>query len=419
MNTVLRIKGGNQLSGKIQISGAKNAALPIIAASLLTDEKLTLQNVPDLADIKTLCLLLNSLGVDINTEKSTYTFNAKNIKHLFASYDLVSKMRASFVVLGPLVTRFKKAEVSLPGGCAIGTRPVDVHLNGLKALGCNIAIENGYVKADAPEGLIGTTFTIPVVSVTGTENLLMAATLAKGRTTLLNAAREPEVVDLANCLIKMGAKIEGAGTDKIIIDGVEKLHSATHSILPDRIETGTFALLAGITKGKLELTNTSLDLISSVNELLTQAGIKLTRTPEGFIAESTDTINGVDIMTEPYPGYATDLQAQTMALMTLSNGASMITETIFENRFMHVPELCRMGANITIHGSSALIRGVKQLSGARVMATDLRASVSLVMAALAAKGETILSRIYHLDRGYEKIEDKLTNCCADIERVKM
>lgn len=417
MGTVLRIKGGKSLHGKIKISGAKNAALPILAASLLTDETLILQNVPELADIKTLCELLAHLGVDINIFKDTYSFKANNIKNLFAPYELVSKMRASFMVLGPLVARYGKAEVSLPGGCAIGTRPVDVHLNGLKALGCNIVIDHGYVKADAPEGLIGATYTMPVVSVTGTENLLMAATLAKGETILLNAAREPEVVDLANCLIKMGAKIKGAGTGKIIIEGVDKLHAATHSILPDRIETGTFAMLAGITGGTLELTHTKLSLISGVNELLMQSGIDLIETENGFIAKSCGIITGIDVMTEPFPGFATDLQAQTMALMSLCEGASMITETIFENRFMHVPELCRMGANITVHGSSALVRGVKKLSGAQVMATDLRASVSLVMAALAADGESQLSRVYHLDRGYEKIEDKLVACGAEIERI--
>jgi UDP-N-acetylglucosamine 1-carboxyvinyltransferase len=417
MGTVLRIKGGKSLQGKIRISGAKNAALPILVASILTDETLTLQNVPDLADIKTLCELLAHLGVDISTSGNDYYFKASNIQNLLAPYELVSKMRASFMVLGPLVARYGKAEVSLPGGCAIGTRPVDIHLNGLKALGCNIEIEHGYVKADAPHGLIGATYTMPVVTVTGTENLLMAATLAKGQTILLNAAREPEVLDLANCLIKMGAKIEGAGTGKIIIEGVEKLHAATHSILPDRIETGTFAMLAGITGGTLELTHTKLSFISGVNELLMQAGIDLTETENGFIAKSCGAITGIDVMTEPFPGFATDLQAQTMALMSLCEGASMITETIFENRFMHVPELCRMGANITVHGSSALVRGVKKLSGAQVMATDLRASVSLVMAALAADGDTELSRVYHLDRGYEKIEDKLTACGAEIERI--
>lgn len=393
MSSVLRIRGGHVLKGNIRISGAKNAALPILAASLLTGEQLSLKNVPDLADIATLCELLSHLGVDIQKSEDGITFNGKNIHNFVAPYDLVSKMRASFVVLGPLVARYGEAKVSLPGGCAIGTRPVDVHLNGLRALGCEIDIDQGYVIAKAPRGLKGATYTLPVISVTGTENLLMAATLAEGQTTLINAAREPEVVDLANCLIKMGAKIEGAGTDTIIINGVDSLHAAEHSILPDRIETGTFAMLAGITRGEIHLTHTDLHLIAGVNELLIRAGINLTKTEDGFIAKSSGEIHGIDVMTEPFPGFATDLQAQFMALMSISNGASMITETIFENRFMHVPELCRMGAHITVHGSSALVRGVPSLSGAQVMATDLRASVSLVMAALAAQGETISSII--------------------------
>ncbi|CAO5678234.1 MAG: UDP-N-acetylglucosamine 1-carboxyvinyltransferase [Holosporales bacterium] len=419
MPQVLKIQGGTPLKGKIKISGAKNAALPLLATCLLTDQPLTLQNTPRLADIFTLSALLSTLGVDSDFTKDTLTLTAKNIKSFTAPYELVSKMRASVLVLGPLVARFGEARVSLPGGCAIGTRPVDIHLNGLKALGADIAIEQGYVVAKAPHGLNGATFTMPVVTVTGTENLLMAATLAKGETVLLNAAREPEIIDLADCLIKMGAKIDGAGTDRIVIQGVDALNGATHSILPDRIETGTFAMLAGITNGELELTHTKLSLIPGVGELLKTAGIDIFETENGFIAKSTGVVHGIDVMTEPYPGFPTDLQAQTMALMTLSDGASMITETIFENRFMHVPELCRMGANITVHGSSALVRGVKQLSAAPVMATDLRASVSLVMAALSAKGETTLSRIYHLDRGYEKIEEKLIPCGAKMDRVRV
>lgn len=417
MPTILKIKGGIPLKGTIKISGAKNAALPLLAAGLLTQDELRLENAPMLTDITTLNDLLRQLGAEVDHTDDIVTIKAKNITEFTAPYDLVSKMRASVLVLGPLVARFGLAKVSLPGGCAIGVRPIDIHLNGLKALGCTVDIDQGYVVARAPNGLVGNTFTMPVVTVTGTENLMMAACLAKGETVLMNAAREPEIIDLANCLIKMGAKIEGAGTDRIYIQGVDSLHGTTHSILPDRIETGTFAMLAGITNGDLTLTHTNLNLLPGVNELLIKAGLELKEVDNGFRVTSSGKIIGVDVMTEPYPGYPTDLQAQTMALMTLCDGASMITETIWENRFMHVPELCRMGANITVHGSSALIRGVNKLSGAPVMATDLRASVSLVMAALAAEGETTLSRVYHLDRGYEKIEDKLIPCGAQIERV--
>lgn len=420
MLSVLKIQGGAQLKGEVKVSGAKNAALPLLTACLLTDEKMVFENTPRLSDIFTMVSLLEQFGVSAgNFDKNTLELKAANIKTLIAPYDLVRKMRASILVLGPLVARFGEAKVSLPGGCAIGTRPVDIHLEGLKALGCDIEIDQGYIIAKAPKGLVGNTFTMPVVTVTGTENLMMAATLAKGETTLINAAREPEIVDLANCLIAMGAKITGAGTDTIRITGVSSLGGATHTILPDRIETGTFAMLAGITKGDLKITNTNLNLIPGVTQILTNAGIELKEEESGFRATSTGKINGIDIMTEPYPAFPTDLQAQTMALMSLCDGASMITETIFENRFMHVPELCRMGANITVHGSSAMVRGVKELSGAPVMATDLRASVSLVMAALAAKGETTLNRVYHLDRGYENIEHKLIPCGAQIERIKV
>jgi UDP-N-acetylglucosamine 1-carboxyvinyltransferase len=418
MLSVLKIQGGAQLKGEVKVSGAKNAALPLLTACLLTDEKMVFENTPRLSDIFTMINLLEQFGVSPGSfAVNTLELMASNIKTLIAPYDLVRKMRASILVLGPLVARFGEAKVSLPGGCAIGTRPVDIHLEGLKALGCSIEIDQGYIIAKAPKGLIGNTFTMPIVTVTGTENLMMAATLAKGETILMNAAREPEIVDLANCLIKMGAKITGAGTDTIRITGVDSLKGTTHRILPDRIETGTFAMLAGITKGDLKITNTNLNLIPCVTQLLTNAGIELKEEDDGFRATSTGKINGIDIMTEPYPGFPTDLQAQTMALMSLCDGASMITETIFENRFMHVPELCRMGANITVHGSSAMVRGVKELSGAPVMATDLRASVSLVMAALAAKGETTLNRVYHLDRGYENIEHKLIPCGAQIERI--
>jgi len=418
MLSVLKIQGGVQLKGEVKVSGAKNAALPLLTTCLLTDEKMVFENTPRLSDIFTMINLLDQFGVSSgNFDLNTLELQASNIKTLVAPYDLVRKMRASILVLGPLVARFGEAKVSLPGGCAIGTRPVDIHLEGLKALGCHIEIDQGYIIAKAPHGLVGTTFTMPIVTVTGTENLMMAATLAKGETTLVNAAREPEIVDLANCLIAMGAKITGTGTDTIHITGVDSLKGTTHTILPDRIETGTFAMLAGITKGDLKITNTNLNLIPCVTQILTNAGINLKEEEDGFRATSTGKINGIDIMTEPYPGFPTDLQAQTMALMSLCDGASMITETIFENRFMHVPELCRMGANITVHGSSAMVRGVKALSGAPVMATDLRASVSLVMAALAAKGETTLNRVYHLDRGYENIEHKLIPCGAQIERI--
>ncbi|PIZ32378.1 MAG: UDP-N-acetylglucosamine 1-carboxyvinyltransferase [Alphaproteobacteria bacterium CG_4_10_14_0_8_um_filter_37_21] len=420
MLSVLKIQGGVQLKGEVKVSGAKNAALPLLTTCLLTDQKMVFKNTPRLSDIFTLVDLLEKFGVSSgNFDQNTLELKASNITTLIAPYDLVRKMRASILVLGPLVARFGEAKVSLPGGCAIGTRPVDIHLAGLKALGCDIEIDQGYIIAKAPKGLIGNTFTMPVITVTGTENLMMAATLAKGDTTLINAAREPEIVDLANCLIAMGAKITGAGTDTICITGVPSLGGATHTILPDRIETGTFAMLAGITKGDLKITNTNLNLIPGVTQILTNAGIELKEEANGFRATSTGKINGIDIMTEPYPGFPTDLQAQTMALMSLCDGASMITETIFENRFMHVPELCRMGAKITVHGSSAMVRGVKELSGAPVMATDLRASVSLVMAALAAKGETTLNRVYHLDRGYENIEHKLIPCGAQIERIKI
>jgi len=364
--------------------------------------------------------LLAQHGVQINNKPDSYSYELKaaDITNTTAPYDLVSKMRASILVLGPLLARCGEAKVSLPGGCAIGTRPVDIHLNGLRQLGAHIELAEGYIHASAPKGLTGAQISMPIVSVTATENLMMAASLAKGETQLINAAREPEIIDLADCLKSMGAKITGAGTDTITIEGVDRLHKATHDVLPDRIETGTYAMAAIITNGELELTHTSLSLISGVSSILGQAGADLQSTEDGIYIKSPLTpLLGVDVMTEPFPGFATDLQAQMMAIMTICQGASMITETIFENRFMHVPELCRMGANITVHHSSALVRGVKHLSGAQVMATDLRASVCLVLAGLAAAGETTLSRIYHLDRGYERLEEKLRNCGAIIERI--
>jgi len=423
----IRIKGGQTLKGRIHISGAKNAALPLLASCLLTEEALTLGNVPHLADIVTMSNLLGQLGVDIGLNGhapgghtgQVMEFKATNLSGITAPYDLVCKMRASILVLGPLLARMGEAKVSLPGGCAIGSRPVDLHVNALRKLGAQISLDNGYIHALAPQGLHGGEIIFPMVTVTGTENVMMAATLAKGETTIVNAAREPEVVDLAHCLVAMGAQIEGIGSDRLRITGKEKLHAATHNVVPDRIEAGTFAMAAAITNGELELIGAKLEHLNSVATILAEAGIDMTETAEGLLVRRTDgALNGVDVMTEPYPGFPTDLQAQMMALMCVANGASMITETIFENRFMHVPELKRMGANITVHNSSALVRGVPMLTGAPVMATDLRASVSLALAGLAARGETTLSRIYHLDRGYERLEEKLAACGADIERVK-
>jgi UDP-N-acetylglucosamine 1-carboxyvinyltransferase len=416
----IKIIGGVPLKGEIAISGAKNAALPLMTAALLTDDPLTLTNMPHLADITSMEALLDQHGVHLSSDlnHNTLTLTAKTIHNTTAPYDIVRKMRASILVLGPLLARCGQAQVSLPGGCAIGVRPIDIHLSGLRDLGAEIDLLDGYIHAKAPKGLIGTTITMPIISVTATENLMMAACLAKGETRLINCAREPEIVDLANCLMTMGADIVGAGTDTITIQGKNRLHGGTHRVIPDRIETGTYAMAAAITRGSIHLTNTSLDLIPTASAQLQRAGITLTPTEQGFhvIAPEKD-IQGVDVMTEPYPGFATDLQAQMMALMTICRGASLVTETIWENRFMHVPELCRMGANITVHGSSALVRGVDTLRGAPVMATDLRASVCLVLAGLAAEGETLINRVYHLDRGYERVEDKLRACGARIERI--
>ncbi|MBC8791017.1 MAG: UDP-N-acetylglucosamine 1-carboxyvinyltransferase [Tagaea sp. CACIAM 22H2] len=423
----IRIRGGKSLVGSIPIGGAKNAALPLMAASLLTEGTLRLANIPHLADITTLANLLGTLGVEIaldghaegGHQGRVLALTARNISNTTAEYDLVRKMRASILVLGPLVAREGKAKVSLPGGCAIGARPVDLHLKGLEALGAKIELREGYVEALAPGGLKGARFVFPFVSVGATENLMMAATLAKGTTVLSNAAREPEIGDLARCLIAMGAKIEGIDTDTLTIHGGTKLSGTTHSILPDRIELGTFAMAAAATGGDVELIGGRTELIASAATALTQAGVTIEDTPRGVRVRRTNApLVGVDVMTEPFPGFPTDLQAQMMALLTTAEGASMITETIFENRFMHVPELRRMGANINLHGGSAMVRGVPKLTGAPVMATDLRASVSLVIAGLVAQGETIVNRVYHLDRGYERLEAKLAACGADIERVK-
>ena len=423
----IKIRGGRPLKGQIQISGAKNAALPLMAACLLTDETLTLSNLPHLADITTLANLLIQHGVDLHMNGATngghtgkvLEMTAREITSTRAPYDLVRKMRASVLVLGPLLARVGEAQVSLPGGCAIGTRPVDLHLTALELLGAEIEIREGYIHAKAPNGLHGAEVIFSKVSVGATENLLMAACLAKGTTRLVNAAREPEITDLADCLVKMGAKIEGIGSDTLVIEGVERLHGADHSVVPDRIETGTYAIAAAITDGDLELLDARPEHLGAVIETLTKAGVEITETERGLkVRRRNGSLTGVDVMTEPFPGFPTDLQAQTMALMAASEGAAMITESIFENRFMHVPELARMGANVNVHGASAMVRGQERLTGAEVMATDLRASVSLVLAGLAAEGETTLNRVYHLDRGYERVEEKLAACGADIERIK-
>jgi UDP-N-acetylglucosamine 1-carboxyvinyltransferase len=419
------IRGGVPLEGVIPIGGAKNAALPLMAASLLTQETLTLRNVPGLADIATMANLLVQHGVAVNSGGEgadpghAIELSAGHITSSTAPYDLVRRMRASVLVLGPLVARCGHARVSLPGGCAIGTRPVDLHIKGLQRLGAEVELSGGYIDAHAPKGLRGAEIAFPAVSVGATENLLMAAVLAEGETLLINAAREPEITDLADCLVAMGARIDGIGSDRLRIVGVPRLHGTTHSIIPDRIETGTYIMAAAVTDGEVKLTGTRLDLVAAITRILEGAGVEVSETADGLaVRRRGERLEGVDIMTEPYPGFPTDLQAQVMALMTIASGAAMITETIFENRFMHVPELARMGANINVHGASALVRGVPRLMGAPVMATDLRASVSLVVAGLAAAGETVINRVYHLDRGYERLEEKLARCNARIERLR-
>jgi UDP-N-acetylglucosamine 1-carboxyvinyltransferase len=419
------IRGRVPLEGVIPIGGAKNAALPLMAASLLTADTLTLENVPALADIATMANLLVQHGVAVSRggpgEDGGHVLelSAGHITSSTAPYDLVRKMRASVLVLGPLVARCGRARVSLPGGCAIGTRPVDLHIRGLQRLGADVELREGYIEARAPKGLRGAEIAFPAVSVGATENLLMAASLAEGESLLINAAREPEITDLANCLVAMGARIEGIGTDRLRIDGVPRLHGTTHSIIPDRIETGTYIMAAAATDGEVRLTNARLDLVATVVRMLENAGVEVLESGDGLsVRRRAERLCGADIMTEPYPGFPTDLQAQVMALMAIADGSSMITETIFENRFMHVPELARMGANITVHRASALVRGVPQLMGAPVMATDLRASVSLVIAGLVAAGETVINRVYHLDRGYERLEEKLAACGARIERLR-
>jgi len=420
----IRIKGGVPLEGVIPIGGAKNAALPLMAASLLTSETLILENAPDLADIATMANLLAQHGVAIWPEAvrsggHTLEFSAEHITSTTAPYDLVRKMRASVLVLGPLLARCGRARVSLPGGCAIGPRPVDLHIKGLQRLGAKVELRKGYIEASAPRGLTGAEIAFPTVSVGATENLLMAATLADGETLLINAAREPEITDLATCLLGMGARIDGIGTDRLRIVGASRLHGTIHKIIPDRIETGTYIMATAATGGNVRLTGTRIDLVAALVRTLEGAGVEVSAIADGVkVRRRGAALEGVDIMTEPYPGFPTDLQAQVMALMATATGASMITETIFENRFMHVPELARMGANINVHGASALVRGVPAMMGAPVMATDLRASVSLVIAGLVAAGETVINRVYHLDRGYERLEEKLTACGARIERVR-
>lgn len=419
----MRVRGGAKLNGSIKISGAKNAALKHMCASLLTDEPLVLENMPvGLHDVRTLSKVLAHLGVQVELDKthSRAVFHAKEITSHVAPYDLVRTMRASVLVLGPLLSRHGIAHVSLPGGCTIGARPIDLHLKGLKAMGAEIVLEEGYVKATSPNGrLKGADITFPFVSVGATENIMMAATLAEGETILRNAAQEPEIIDQGNALIKMGAKIEGLGTSEIKITGVKKLSGTTHSVIPDRIETGTYMCAVGLCGGELRLHNTRTNFLSALIAPLKEAGMDITQDGDDVIVKRNGaTLKGVDIMTEAYPGFATDLQAQFMTMLTLCEGAAMVSETIFENRFMHVPELNRMGADITVKGNSAIIRGVKGLKGAEVMATDLRASVAMVLAGLVAEGDTIINRIYHLDRGYENIVEKLTAVGAQIERIR-
>ncbi|MBF0563393.1 MAG: UDP-N-acetylglucosamine 1-carboxyvinyltransferase [Alphaproteobacteria bacterium] len=425
----IRIVGGKPLRGTIPVVGAKNAALPLMAACLLIDDTLTLSNLPHLVDITTMANLLAQHGVELSLNGDSpggghagrvLSLTARTIVNTTAPYDLVRKMRASVLVLGPLVARCGQARVSLPGGCAIGTRPVDLHVKGLARLGAEIELAEGYIEARVKGRLTGAQIIFPQVSVGATENLMMAATLAEGETELVNAAREPEVCDLAHCLVAMGADIEGIGSDTIRIRGVDRLHSAHYAVVPDRIEAGTYAVAAATTRGDIELVGARPELMAAMAKVLVETGVVVTPTERGcrIDASGTDLV-GVDIMTEPYPGFPTDMQAQMMALMATARGASMITETIFENRFMHVPELMRMGAQINIHrASSAIVRGVPKLSGAQVMATDLRASSSLVIAGLAAAGETTISRVYHLDRGYERLVEKLAACGAEIERIR-
>ena len=424
----IRIIGGERLKGTIPISGAKNAALPLMIASLLTRETLTLKNVPRLADVTLLGRILGNHGVDITVvgkkvgqstiDGQTFKLKAAEIVDTTAPYEMVSRMRASFWVLAPILARCGEAKISLPGGCAIGTRPVDLHLSALEALGADIELEGGYVIAKAPKGLTGARIALSKVSVGATHNALMAAVLARGDTVIENAAREPEVADLASCLKKMGAKIGGIGSATLQVQGVESLHGAEHTVLPDRIETGTYAMAAAMTGGEVILQNTRADLLESALALLRSSGVEIEETPSGLrVARNGGGLRPVAVDTEPFPGFPTDLQAQLIALMCMAQGTSTVRETIFENRFMHVQELARLGACIDLKGDTAMVTGVKGLTGAQVMATDLRASVSLIIAGLAAQGETTIGRVYHLDRGFERIEEKLRHCGAHIERL--
>ncbi len=416
----IRIRGGKPLSGEIAIGGAKNAALPLMAAGMLTAQRLVLTNVPRLDDITTMTALLSQHGIAVEPlgeDRRSLSLGGP-ITNTEAPYDIVRKMRASFLVLGPLLARVGEARVSLPGGCSIGARPIDLHLKGLEQLGARVLLEGGYIDARVQGRLHGATIVFPFVSVGATENLLMAATLAEGRTVLVNAAREPEIGDLAACLVAMGARIEGIGSDKLVIEGVAALHGADHAIIPDRIETGSYACAAAISGGSVFLRHARLDHLGATVRSLREAGVDVAEQPDGLMVRRLNGLHGVDVMTEAYPGFPTDMQAQFMVLMSVAEGASMVTETIFENRFMHVPELNRMGARINVHGASAIVRGVPSLSGAPVMATDLRASLSLVLAGLAATGETVVNRVYHLDRGYEAVEQKLAACGAEIERLE-
>jgi UDP-N-acetylglucosamine 1-carboxyvinyltransferase len=424
----IRIVGGNRLNGIIPISGAKNAALPLMIAALLTEDTLILDNVPRLADVAQLQRILGNHGVDITSvgkragdgayQGQTLRISAADIIDTTAPYELVSRMRASFWVIAPLLARMRQAKVSLPGGCAIGTRPVDLLITALEKLGADISIDGGYVIASAPDGLRGGAIDFPKVTVSGTHVAMMAATLAEGTSTIDNAACEPEIADVAACLNKMGARVTGAGTARIVIEGVDRLHGARHSVLPDRIEAGTYAIAAAMTGGDVQLAGARPELLQSALEVLQQAGAEISVTSEGIrVARNGVGIRPVTVSTAPFPGFPTDLQAQLMALMVCAQGASEITETIFENRFMHVQELARFGARISLDGETARIEGIPQLRGAPVMATDLRASVSLVIAGLAAEGETMVNRVYHLDRGFERLEEKLKACGAAIERI--
>jgi len=413
----LLISGGKPLKGEVKISGAKNSVLPILAASLLSDEEVIIGNVPHLQDVTTTISLLTEMGATLSIdEKMKVSINSSSMKSFYAPYEMVKTMRASILVLGPLLAHFGTAKVSLPGGCAIGSRPVNLHIEGLKAMGANIKVEDGYIIAKAKR-LKGAKISLPIATVTGTENLMMAATLASGKTVIKNAAKEPEIIDLANCLRLMGASIEGDGTSDITIIGVKKLSGCNYDVLPDRIETATFLVAAAITKGNLTLTHTRPDTIKVIINKLRKAGAKILIKNDSINIEVKSQLNAVNIITNPYPDFPTDMQAQFIALNSISKGKSKVVESVFENRFMHVQELVRMGADIEINGNTAIIKGVKGLTGAPVMATDLRASASLILAGLVAKGETIVDRIYHIDRGYECIEEKLTKIGASIKRL--